>query len=178
MNFQGQNLMISDSEEEVQEKQEVDAISISDSNAEDEEPGPTPSQSASVVTGANSSESEATRSASFVWHYFVKLQGSNPAKARCKHCHAALTLSRSTTSNLINHLKLHKITNESHMLNSIVDTSSKVQVTLREALARGFDQKNFEREVLKYLIMDDAPFATVQSRGKCYLRSSTQGLCL
>jgi hypothetical protein len=145
MNFQGQNLMISDSEEEVQEKQEVDAISISDSNAEDEEPGPTPSQSASVVTGANSSESEATRSASFVWHYFVKLQGSNPAKARCKHCHAALTLSRSTTSNLINHLKLHKITNESHMLNSIVDTSSKVQVTLREALATTMYQASYAR---------------------------------
>ena len=69
--------MISDSEEEVQKKQEVDAILICDSYAEDEELGPTPSQSASAVTSADSSVSEATRSPSFVWHYFVKLKGSN-----------------------------------------------------------------------------------------------------
>ena len=112
------------------------------------------SQETNAVVGTSITT---TKSLSFVWQYYNSCEG----KAVCTTCRKTLTINAGTTSNLIKHLKGHKITKDSYTSGSLIKLGKR-QLTIQEAVDGGFDQKLFEDLLSVFIIKSDAPFLTIE----------------
>ena len=125
--------------------------------APDEDDALLPSQ----ATNATEIDTIVTRSSSkprsFVWKHMKKIGN----KAICTPCKKELTINQFTTSNLISHLKKHGITQASSDSDSVIKLGNR-QLTIQEAVDRGFNQETFDALLPVFLIKSDAPFLTVE----------------
>ena len=101
--------------------------------------------------------------------------GKLVTKLRCKAvkrnkclCGNLITLNASTTSNFITHLKTHGITAGTEAMRAEIPVGARAagaleQVTIQEALARGFVQNDFDASMLEFFVKADVPFVTVEN---------------
>ena len=99
----------------------------------------------------------AAKSRSFVWKHVDR----DGMKATCGRCKSILTINKHTISNLISHFSKHGISQASSAAESVIKVSGR-QLTIKEAVNRGFNQEEFNRSLSNFPIKSDAPFLTVE----------------
>lgn len=106
---------------------------------------------------------------SFVWKHFTKSNG----KGECHICRKMLKINGSTTSNLANHLRLHKINSTSAATDYPTESSG-----IKKYCSQKYNQETFEILLVQFLVKSDSAFELVRNKEfknlLMYLNSNVQ----